>query len=537
MKAETAYARVPGAGPTRVRRFRWLLFVSVAVCVAATSGVLQAAPAAAANPLTFTVTPSSGPGGLVPVARSIEPCPTVDGTNVDPSVWVTVIGTTERYYASVADDGSWSVRLTQNPFLTIGLHVLNATCRLNTSNFTYESSVYETTAPQPQVALTPASMRPGGILQMTSTTPCPEVTPATKAYPTVYAKPPGASYEWTLIYGGAETTVDPDGLWSISIDTSRYQADPMQTEGVYAAEVECRDSSDDWAYPTMFYARSNSITVSATDTPPPPPPSVDPTVINMVGLGDSYSSGEANKPFDKGTDIIGNRCHRSVYSWQRVVGVPKAAHFACSGAKIEHLTTVGQSRTGPDTISQIDQVKSYRKVLQAKGQDVDRVMLTISGNDVGFAAIIGDCVVRECLAHFPDNEAAVDDQYQRIVETLNLIVDAAPRAKIYLVGYPRLFPSQQEAQTTCGWLTPTERIRANTLSARLNRAQRLAAEEAGANFIDVIDSMDRHELCTKDSWFYPVTPQKYFKDQQQGHPRTKGQDAIAKIVFNAMNKT
>ena len=38
-----------------------------------------------------------------------------------------------------------------------------------------------------------------------------------------------------------------------------------------------------------------------------------------VSVGDSYSSGEGNAPFDAGTDVSGDKCHRSNLAWPRMM--------------------------------------------------------------------------------------------------------------------------------------------------------------------------------------------------------------------------
>jgi hypothetical protein len=253
-------------------------------------------------------------------------------------------------------------------------------------------------------------------------------------------------------------------------------------------------------------------------------------------MGDSYSSGEGNRPFDDGTDLFNfgrrlNGCHRSDAAWPRQLGAPIDWHLACSGAVIRDLYA-GQERLPPDSVGQLRRLDAIQSQLEQSGRTLNRVSLTIGGNDdqVGFAAILGDCFFRECLARFDQNLARIATFERPLTRLLQQIGDTAPDATVILVGYPRLFPAQQSSNVACGWLTPRERIRANTLQAELDLVLRRAANAAGATFVSVANALDGHELCTADSWMFEVNPLLYGVDQRQGHPLFAGQIAIADIV-------
>jgi GDSL-like lipase/acylhydrolase family protein len=248
-----------------------------------------------------------------------------------------------------------------------------------------------------------------------------------------------------------------------------------------------------------------------------------------LALGDSYSSGEANPPFDKGTDERGrNLCHRSSSAWPRLLGVTADHHLACSGATVHTMYESRWQETYKS--SQVSRLAAIEKSLARNGGHITEVTITVGGNDVGFADILGDCFLRECLAHPEDNLTRVGAAQTAITTVLADIRKEAPYARIRLVGYPRLFPTRQQDNYSCGWLTPKERTRANELGLALEDAQRAAARDAGVGFISIRDALDGHELCAKDSWFFPVNPVRYKRDQRQGHPVLKGQKAIADSV-------
>jgi lysophospholipase L1-like esterase len=106
-------------------------------------------------------------------------------------------------------------------------------------------------------------------------------------------------------------------------------------------------------------------------------------------MGHSYSSGEANPPFDSGTDVGGNTCHRSTAAWPQVLGrsntsqLNLVAHIACSGTTKSALTGWFKGEA-----PQIDQLA------RTPGSDV--ITVTFGGNDLGFANIIAVCVALQC---------------------------------------------------------------------------------------------------------------------------------------------
>jgi lysophospholipase L1-like esterase len=261
-----------------------------------------------------------------------------------------------------------------------------------------------------------------------------------------------------------------------------------------------------------------------------------------VALGDSYSSGEGNRPFDPGTDVFirGRRlngCHRSESAWPRLLGVTAGDHLACSRAVITDLFH-GQERRPPDNVGQIRRLRAIERALSRQNGHVDLVTITIGGNDFGFGPSITRCFfLNDCFHNFDAAVKKVRALRRPLVRALKRIQVAAPRARVALVGYPRIFPAQQSDNVACGWLTPTERQRANTLAAWFNTVYTQAAVRAHVTFISVADALDGHELCTNDSWMFEVNPFVYGRDQRQGHPLSSGQAAIAEIVrpFLAMS--
>ena len=160
-----------------------------------------------------------------------------------------------------------------------------------------------------------------------------------------------------------------------------------------------------------------------------------------TAMGDSYSSGEGNPPYDVGTDASGG-CHRSNAAFGRQFAVAQAGigttgiqHIACSGAKIANLTTTGQNGEQP----QIAQMTPNSQL----------VTVTIGGNDAGFAGVLTTCLLlgltTGCESTYNSNNSSnnlytiIDRLRPQLAAAYKAMKAAAPNAKIVAVTYPIMF--------------------------------------------------------------------------------------------------
>ncbi|MDQ3154030.1 MAG: hypothetical protein M3R63_20705 [Actinomycetota bacterium] len=67
----------------------------------------------------------------------------------------------------------------------------------------------------------------------------------------------------------------------------------------------------------------------------------EPPPAKYVAMGDSFSSGEGNAPFEAGTDTSSNTCHRSPLAYPRLLqndlNLGSTAFVACSGAVSDYI--------------------------------------------------------------------------------------------------------------------------------------------------------------------------------------------------------
>jgi len=240
--------------------------------------------------------------------------------------------------------------------------------------------------------------------------------------------------------------------------------------------------------------------------------------VRYAALGDSYSSGEGNPPFDPDS----GDCHRSRAAWPRMIArqdpdIVMAAHIACSGAT---STSLRRRHNGEPP-----QLRQLRRL----AEPVDLVTITIGGNDIGFGPVLADCFVSDCVldGELRRARARIEDELPAaLARDYRGLQRAAPDAKIVVVGYPQLFPSRAR-RTGCLWLSEPERRTLNRLATLLDRTIADSAEQAGLEYVSVLRSLRNHELCTRNSWIYPIGP---FGGQLRGHPTRPGQRAIAAVV-------
>lgn len=268
-----------------------------------------------------------------------------------------------------------------------------------------------------------------------------------------------------------------------------------------------------------------------------------------VALGDSFSSGEGAGDYLPGTDFddrddlwpfdddeeAHNRCHRSANAYSQVLSTTNTfaggtTFVACSGAKMPQLTDPNTTQTGED--AQLD----------ALGDDVSLVTLTISGNDLGFAKVLQDCVVNgaggvgfldTCQEQHADRiEADLPGIHDRLVEQYRQLAAEAPNARIVVVGYPPLF-DEQAGDSYRNLLFAEDQAWMNEQAAVLNATIRDAAQQAGVEFVDPTPLFAGHGLGSDEPWFNDLDvggPGLSLIDPGSFHPNGAGQAAIAAAV-------
>lgn len=267
--------------------------------------------------------------------------------------------------------------------------------------------------------------------------------------------------------------------------------------------------------------------------------------LQYVAMGDSYSSGEGNPGFIQGTNVSGgDQCHRSLAAYPYLLaddsqnGLNLVDNVACSGA------TTGDVLNGSNgEVPQVDALSGQTGV----------VTLTVGGNDVGFEAYATTCAddYAIAIAQQPGQGPSCgpgSTAYQTIVGTINAssftqdledtyqqILDNAPNAQLYVVGYPYI--ASAGASLCQGFDLSGAYDVIQQLNSVIENAEIVVAAdnaERGVSYIDpnVSDSaFSGHTLCDSDSYFNGANA---LNSVYSAHPNSEGQQAYATVIESAL---
>lgn len=278
-----------------------------------------------------------------------------------------------------------------------------------------------------------------------------------------------------------------------------------------------------------------------------------PAPDNYVAMGDSFQSGEGAGDYEDGTDVGGvNQCHRSANAYPRRLVARGAVSYslafvACSGAELPDLTDTAFSTTGPP----------WNEGAQFDRLDESTALATlgIGGNDLGFAKVLQDCIVKHLVGS--GCEGAYDDD---ILDRLLQLQSHAPpenlnsfqkvyddarsrawRAKLLVMGYPRFFPDNGGRDWStgidglggtlfgdgrCQSIRVSDQLWINHKIGQVNNAIASSARSMGAEYVNIYDVPESHELCgvSDDKFMNGIKPT---NTVESFHPNAFGHGLIA----------
>ncbi|MBM7863372.1 SGNH/GDSL hydrolase family protein [Lentzea nigeriaca] len=220
-----------------------------------------------------------------------------------------------------------------------------------------------------------------------------------------------------------------------------------------------------------------------------------PIVPEYVALGDSYASGAGAGSYVDGS------CRRSSNAYPALRGKDFLSFrfVACTGATTKSVTSQVKAITPATTL----------------------VTITIGGNDLGFVDVMTTCTLngdRSCEKRVAKARGFTRDQLPaRLDATYAAIRNAAPRAELVVLGYPRLFTPNDKCRT----LSKRKRQALNDAADELSEVTAAAAKRAGARYVDVREAFADHGVCSGEPWINAlVSP-----TQDSYHPAKAGQFA------------
>ncbi|MFT4127734.1 MAG: SGNH/GDSL hydrolase family protein, partial [Gordonia sp. (in: high G+C Gram-positive bacteria)] len=240
---------------------------------------------------------------------------------------------------------------------------------------------------------------------------------------------------------------------------------------------------------------------------------------------DSYAAGTGVDPLVAGSKYL---CQQSARNLAHLIAQRRSlplTDVSCAGAQTAHLSSEQYYGVGPQ--------------LDALGSATRLVTLMLGGNDARlFGGAVAQCsdagrtdpTGSPCRTRYGDALAAPirSDVEPALVDALRAVRARAPRARVFIIGYPWIlprtggcYPAMQIAAGDVGYL--------RDLQAQLNAAIRRAAQTTGVTYVDMSRRSDGHDACAgPDRW---IEPQIGSTSRITVHPNARGQQALADAVL------
>lgn len=260
-----------------------------------------------------------------------------------------------------------------------------------------------------------------------------------------------------------------------------------------------------------------------------------PAYAEYVALGDSDAAfGNQSKQ----ADFSPAGCGQSLTNYPKVLSANPAigelSDVTCGGAQIPNLA-------GEQAIATPPGVASPQFAALSAGTDL--VTLSIGGNDVGFASIVG-CIIKQApFAETPNCEDAIGAGIAAdIAETFGeggevddvyaAIKTKSPNAKVIATRYMPVMPAAGISCEFTDDLAPVDVAWAREVTEDINAAVHAAATRNGHTSVLPMDASDRSACAAPDKrWtsFMGVTD-----DAAPFHPTALGQQAMAAAITSAL---
>lgn len=236
-----------------------------------------------------------------------------------------------------------------------------------------------------------------------------------------------------------------------------------------------------------------------------------------VALGDSYAAGVGIPT------TIDQACDRSDRNYAHLVAARR-------GSALTDVTC-GGATTADVNATQLSAVTSGTEV----------VTLGIGGNDVGFSSIVRSCVVvpgsngAGCRNRYPDMPDRLAKASNDVGALLATIRSRAPKARIVLVGYPKILPDNESTCATTQPFAPEDLAWAR--DTVINGLNAMLKSHTGdrISYADTQAVTTGHDICQAPAqrWINGIQVQPG-SDGRAIHPNHQGQEAMSNPVLAAL---
>jgi hypothetical protein len=278
----------------------------------------------------------------------------------------------------------------------------------------------------------------------------------------------------------------------------------------------------------------------------PPPTSV-------VSIGDSYISGEAGRWLGNSANLAGSRdrtdracvftlglcasydesrvyvdgtaadgCHRSDVAELLSARLPvdRAVNIACSGAVTDNV--VRASNGGTPAHGETPQADQLAPI--ATSTRVRMIVVSIGGNDLGFASLVTSCFEAYLTLQPPCSQAQADalsdariaaaaTKIEHAIDEIRAVMRAASYAdddyRLVLQTYPVVIPHAADARYAqfdprrivegCPFYDADLDWAQDVAAPRIGDAVKTAAAARGAEVLELLHAFNGHEICARTS--------------------------------------
>ncbi len=258
----------------------------------------------------------------------------------------------------------------------------------------------------------------------------------------------------------------------------------------------------------------------------------DPAIDVYVAMGDSYTAAPL---FPLDDALVIDDCLRSESNYPTLVADELGIavdDVSCSGASTTSIFSEQKFTT-----------KTQPPQIDALSPDADLVTVGIGANDFTFFSdMIFDCLavadrdVQGDPCRQSNTDAAGRDRLRRnlvkirsnVKGVVEAIAERAPDARILLVGYPQIIPSEGTCRPRLP-LAVGDYAYTRDLNLRLARAVRNGGVSAGAEYVDLVSASQGHDICAEEPWVAGIRG----KDNRAAglHPYPAEQEAVADLVL------
>lgn len=266
------------------------------------------------------------------------------------------------------------------------------------------------------------------------------------------------------------------------------------------------------------------------------------STTRIVLAGDSLAAGDGAGSYAPENREPGYACHRSTRGiLAGVMPAERRGVVACSRATVADFEgTVAHLLPGAQ--------EPANQLVAIRDQRPDTVLLLVGANDIGFAQLLDDCLVREDFDCSTDSALTLrtggllEELKPQLVTLYTRLLDVSP-AMLIIPAYPDLL----NGVGTCGRINGAERAYGRSVISELNsviataveQVQREHREGDRLGFVpETEQALDGHGPCSEDAWINPYGVVSLLdaagssaRGQEILHPTATGYAALTRVLI------